>query len=157
MMASECTINIDLARPPKWLFPQGKRGVEYPQNLGNLSAEIGASEPARPWPVHPSIHVGARGGHNGEWGEAVNSNTSENFSPFYSGSEREQTQKRPRSRAHFCPISERYPFSRQLLLLENGEWGYLQKGVEEEEEEEEENEQVYLSFARAQADTHSRR
>ena len=39
-----------------------------------------------------------------------------------------------------------------------GNGSYLQKGVEEEEEEEEEeNEQVYLSFARAQADTHSRR
>ena len=80
--------------------------------------------------------------------QLVHFNISDNFSLFYSV---ERTQRRLAWRAHFYPISERYPFSRQLLLLllENG--GYLQKGVEEE------NEQVYLSFARAQADTHSRR
>ena len=66
-----------------------RRGVECPQNHESLSAEIGTLEPVRVR-VRPCIHVGwgslgeEGGGHNGEWGEAVNSNTSENVSPFYS-------------------------------------------------------------------------
>ena len=147
-----------------------RRGVECPQNHESLSAEIGTLEPVRVR-VRPCIHVGwgslgeEGGGHNGEWGEAVNSNTSENVSPFYSsgraGNECERAQKRRTRARDFAP----FQFQNDTLFRDSccccfccwrmGNGSYLQKGVEEEEEEEEE--QVYLSFARAQADTHSRR
>ena len=128
-----------------------------PQNHENLSAEIGALEP-----VHPRC-IGAREEDTMEMGRGSSFQYIREFFTFLferAGSERERTKKRPRARAllpHFSPDDTLFRDS-CCCCWRMGNGSYLQKGVEEEEEEEEEeNEQVYLSFARAQADTHSRR